>query len=764
MLIRISNIFILMILLSFSTIVAQNNNGSYGLIPSRYESLLYEIGEIRISGNTHFNYEQISNVINSRATSRSISHRLMQSFYNEIIRINSTPDQLLTILRKNLRGRADEIRFFNSITADADAESIENLYRKNGFHDAKVSYSFHADSSIMENILEFHVNEGKRAFISSMNFLGLMDLKPNLHNRIISAIKIKEGDPFSENSIMSDINRVRNILLDNGYFFATYTSPPLVFRDTANYKDSIVVTFKTGKPQKIGDISIIDSTRGQPKIQGKLIRQQLLIEPGDLYKRSRILQSEENLRFLNIFAFVSIDTSSEFEPMTDSTLNFKVHTQYRKMRDWGFGLFINRTAFDKITNLGLEGSFTHRNLLNKAQTFNPFVRVVLKDLSRTIEGQKPEFEVQAGIKYGQPVLWTPSHAKVGVYATPLFSIRSISLIQDNSFNLYTFSFPIKFPVQQPQWTYFNNISFDFTFERQWPSGFQEAINSSLDSASTDEDREKIIGPLLLYDNLDKYINGNNSKWYALTANLIGISLTADHRDNLFSPTRGDFASISADAWNPLFIFSDELGGIAKYVRLQFAYYWFKKISKRNVFAFKGKFGGIWQIDKENSYVPFERQFFAGGANSIRGWSSRKLRYSVLQPDSSDLYEFVQDFVGNAGIIESSAEFRFKFTPPSKWGNFWKEQISALGLTVFVDVGNAFDWFADDETKMEISDYFTKLAVAGGFGLRYDTPVGPFRIDFAWPVYNPNNPDNPTIFTQEGFMNKMQFHIALGHAF
>jgi outer membrane translocation and assembly module TamA len=67
-------------------------------------------------------------------------------------------------------------------------------------------------------------------------------------------------------------------------------------------------------------------------------------------------------------------------------------------------------------------------------------------------------------------------------------------------------------------------------------------------------------------------------------------------------------------------------------------------------------------------------------------------------------------------------------------------------------------------KNTLKDYITGLAVSSGFGIRFDTPVGPLRLDVAWPVYYPSSIENKTIFTRPDGLTNAQFHIALGHSF
>jgi outer membrane protein insertion porin family len=354
-------------------------------------------------------------------------------------------------------------------------------------------------------------------------------------------------------------------------------------------------------------------------------------------------------------------------------------------------------------------------------------------------------------------LWTIDYSRVGFITSPVYSYR----LFNNFLKLRTISLPLKFPVRMPEWVYIDNVTFDLTFERQEPVGFEKAVENSLKDANTIEDSTRIYEAFLIYNNLNSYMQEDDP--HLLTANLLGVSVVADNRNHPFSPNRGNFTYMGIDGWN-FFLANSPIAGLAKYFRFQMARYEFYPVNSRLTAAIKGRIGGIFQFDKENSYVPYERQFFAGGANSVRGWNSRDLRYTVVHRDTSNKtnYNIYSSYVGNAALIEGSFELRYRFGRPVGVSEVVADQIQNLGITTFIDIGNAFDWFAEDVTEVEFTDYFTKLAIAAGFGFRYATPVGPVRIDLAWPLYDPNVADFN--FSRYFSFDKVKLHIGLGHAF
>jgi outer membrane protein assembly factor BamA len=740
------------------SIYGQQNIISDNLFPSKYESLLFEIGTVKFKGNINLNENDLISVIYSRPTHKGLTHKFVQFYYDNISKNSAAPKPALEMLSGKLKELSEEISYFNKLSADNDIESIKNYYNKKGYHDVKAYYSFEPDTIEQKNILTFYIEENHFYILKAMKYIGLDSLPDIVKFRIDELKKIRLNVIFDENEVINEVSRIHNCLLDNGYY-GSYYEKPTVERDTSIFADSVIIKFHHGRRQKVGDISYVDNTKNQPNVVTAMKEEQMEFKVGDWYNRTAVRRSEENLRYLGTFDYVSIDTSSRFKPQNDTTLNFVVFNQYRELRELGFGLFVNQTAIDKYVNLGIEGSFIHRNIFGAAQVFNPFFRLVANNLSSAFENisyylKNPELELQLGFKLGQPLLWVIDNSRVGLFASPLYSVRKVN----RYFQLNTFSFPLTLAFKFPDNTYFNNMSVNWSLERQAPIHFDAALSQAVANAKTTQDTLSIKESLLLYSNLDKYINRRGNPWYALTGNIIGVSLIGDHRNNLFSPTEGDFANISIDFWNFLMP-NPVIAGIAKYLRGQFAYYYFYPYNKLTTIASKIRLGGTVLFDRDNSYVPLERQFFAGGANSVRGWPSRTLRYTTLVQDSvggQETYQFLRNFVGSAVIIEGSIEMRYRFAYPSGWDPFWADQWASMGLVFFLDAGNAFDWFVpNDKTSITFTDYFTKLAYALGIGLRYETPVGPVRIDFAYPIWDPN-PVNKN--------HSLQFHVALGHAF
>ncbi len=186
----------------------------------------------------------------------------------------------------------------------------------------------------------------------------------------------------------------------------------------------------------------------------------------------------------------------------------------------------------------------------------------------------------------------------------------------------------------------------------------------------------------------------------------------DHSYPLFQPQRGWYHA------STLTLTGVGLQSDFHFLRWIFESRKYTKLMEGYVFAVRAKIGSMKPL-YEDKVTPLEERFYSGGSNSVRGWGR-----SMLGPVSS-----VNKPLGGNSQAEASAELRYPL-------------YKMLHGVVFYDVGNVW------------SDYLTfpwsELRHAGGAGLRFQTPIGPIRLDLAWPLGEGNR--------------SMQVHVSIGQAF
>jgi translocation and assembly module TamA len=191
-------------------------------------------------------------------------------------------------------------------------------------------------------------------------------------------------------------------------------------------------------------------------------------------------------------------------------------------------------------------------------------------------------------------------------------------------------------------------------------------------------------------------------------------VTWDGRDNPLVTTRGTFLSLSLQEGFP--------AGGNGYVYFRFLpeVRFFVPLGRNAVLATRARVGAIIPIN-EVGPAPLVGLFTSGGPNSMRGYSQDRLSPMVNQDGT-----WVP--TGGNGLIDASVELRRNIAG-SLWG------------AVFLDAGNVSTASGTPTQYKEIFD-LSLLQFALGVGLRYRTPVGPFRADFAVRLPNDLSPGVP----------------------
>ncbi|BBN80971.1 outer membrane protein assembly factor [Pseudoalteromonas sp. A25] len=141
--------------------------------------------------------------------------------------------------------------------------------------------------------------------------------------------------------------------------------------------------------------------------------------------------------------------------------------------------------------------------------------------------------------------------------------------------------------------------------------------------------------------------------------------------------------------------SDSLVSSTSLVKARWNNAWLRSYEQTHFAISRINLGAIVVDDIQS--VPFNMRFFAGGDQSIRGFSYR----SIAPKEGAKV-------IGGKYLVTGSLEYNYQFLPS------WR-------AALFIDAGTA------------TNDFSQKWSVGAGFGIRYLTPVGPIRLDHAWGV-------------------------------
>ncbi len=208
-----------------------------------------------------------------------------------------------------------------------------------------------------------------------------------------------------------------------------------------------------------------------------------------------------------------------------------------------------------------------------------------------------------------------------------------------------------------------------------------------------------------------------------TINAAGFEIQHSTVDNLLDAHRGYQLSFKVERAGGPF------GGSFTYTALSADARHYLGLGDRIVVASRVQSGNIAPADNSETGVPFSKKYFLGGATSIRGWG----RYEVGPLSGSGLP------IGGNSMLAGSVEMRANL-------------VDKLGAVVFVDTGNVWA----DAGGIRLND----LRYATGTGVRYQTPVGPVRLDFGYQL----NPIPNLLVNGLPQTRRWRVHISIGQAF
>ena len=153
-------------------------------------------------------------------------------------------------------------------------------------------------------------------------------------------------------------------------------------------------------------------------------------------------------------------------------------------------------------------------------------------------------------------------------------------------------------------------------------------------------------------------------------------------------------------------------------------------------------------------VPFQKRYFAGGANGVRGWYARALGPGTFRGNGSSLVYDLQ--VGDIHL-EMNLEYRFKV-------------LNFLELAFFTDAGNIWTIrnYESQPGGAFDQNFYKEIAWSYGAGIRFDLSILIFRIDFGVKLYDPSRMADGTQWRVNynglGWKDDMTLHFAIGHPF
>lgn len=526
------------------------------------------------------------------------------------------------------------------------------------------------------------------------------------------------------------------------------------------------------------------------KYRPKAITDALFIEPGKIFRDIDRTLTYTHLSGLRVFRYPNISFVEDPADSTRTNLIANILLSPRKKYAVGVDFDLSTSPIQEF-GIGFSTSFLTRNIFKGAETleisargsvgsskdaavnstrfFNisevggdvkltiprilfPFdtQRIIAKSMSPSTSitvGASSQHNIGLDKQNINTILnykWNPS--RMHTYRLDLFNVQYVrNLNTDNYFNVYRNSFNRLNEIALS-----NNISPDISYFHLNDNNFpvRLTIPHGADAFLSDFRQGSIDG--LTPEQVHILRNINQQKDRLTENNLIfasNISWIRDSRrnalDNEFTRTRLKLESagnIMSGIANLTGIDKNASGNyelfdvaFSQYIKFEAEYVRYWELNRKTIFAMR-LFGGIAIPYGNSNSVPFARSYFAGGPNDNRGWEPFR-----LGPGASS---YGDQF--NEANMKLAANFEYRYTI-----------LGAFKGAFFVDMGNIWNAFDNVTDEAAVFDEFSDLkniAIASGFGLRYDFGFFVIRLDAGFKTYNPAKPEGNRWFKEYNFSN------------
>ena len=482
----------------------------------------------------------------------------------------------------------------------------------------------------------------------------------------------------------------------------------------------------------------------------KNIVEQCYIIPGQNYSTTSIDRTYEALNRLSILRYVNILT----RPVGNDgdTELLEAYILLSPTKKMGVTLELEGTNSEGDFGVGGGVTFQHRNLAHGGEMLTAKFRGAYESLSGSLDGlindNYTEVAAELGItfpKFKAPFL--SSSFKQKMRATTEFAVTFMR-------------------QERPEYT---RIIGGGTWRYKWTDRANSSrrtfdlidINVVNLPKSTIDFIDHIApdNPLLRYSYEDHFIMRMGYTWYY--TNRRPASTALEQRSE---PVNTFTARASAETAGALLYAISSLAnqkrengaytifGIqyAQYLKGEADYTINHRFTSRNSLSFHAGLGIAFPYGN-SSMVPFEKRFYAGGANGVRGWSVR-----TLGPGSYDSRNSVTDFINQCGDISLilNLEYRNKL--------FW-----VFEGAVFIDAGNIWtirNYPNQPGGFFRFKSFYKELAAAYGIGLRMDFNYFLLRLDMGVKAHNPAYGQERWPIINPRWHRDVSFHFSVGYPF
>ncbi|SFN91819.1 Outer membrane protein assembly factor BamA [Chryseobacterium oleae] len=619
---------------------------------------------------------------------------------------------------------------------------IENYSENKGYFNAKATYDTVSKNKKAQVI--YTLRPGARYLVSNVKFQQDSSLVNKEIQSLANKTLLKTGKPFDLDVIKNERERIDNGLKERGFY---YFSPDniIVQADSTvskNHQVELNVKLKEDTPDLATDqfsidkvivfpnYNIQDVKRGkynvpmnpdslskyayddiyvidpQHKFKPKIFDRALYFKKGDLYNRSNHNLTLNRLISLGVFKFVK----NEFIVSDSLKHQFDAYylltpRQIQSLRLEALG----RTNSANYAGSELNLNWTHRNFFRGAEQFKAAVYGAFDFQMGGQENAKNLFRAGSTVQLSIPRIVAPFRFNSSSAFVPRTNINLGFEFQNRTeyYTLNTFSASFGYLWKENVRKEHDLKVLDVTLVSPAKvTALYDSISANSDAMQRVVQKQLIFGPTYSYTYTNTMLSKPTTIYYKGTLDLAG---------NITGLVTG--ANVEKGKEKKIF-------GIpfSQYAKMENDFRLYHKFTEKTSLATRF-IGGIAYPYGNSENIPFSKQFFSGGSNSIRAFRARTLGPGSFDPRTiKSGYYFDQS--GDIKL-ELNAEYR---------ANLYK----FLNVAVFADAGNV--WLINEDTQRPgakfSKEFLSEVAVGAGVGLRLDFSILILRLDLAMPLRVP----------------------------
>lgn len=575
---------------------------------------------------------------------------------------------------------------------------------------------------------------------------------------------LREGMPFDMNVLDQERARINRLLRNTGYFrfnkeYIRFEADTTLGNQQV-WLNLVVDDFRTTTDGRrlphpvytIASLTLLsDSMMNRRTIRQQVLRRKNRIEVGSLYQEQQVQATYNQLASLG--AVMNSNIQMRTNPEDSTKLDAVVTVMTNKPHSFNFELEGTNSAGDLGAAVSL--SYQNRNLMHGSELLNMKVRGAYEAI-KGLEGYDNQDYIEYGaeVSLGFPDLKIPGlsrrfHRKVA-------GTSELALMYDSQ-DRPEFHRRVVTGVWRYRWHTANRhyqhridmVDLNYVFMPWISSTFQRDYLEDATSRNA----------ILRYNYENLFIMK-----FGYTLNYSSL------------PQTGILGSYGTNAWNVrlnmesagnLLYGATSLFGTAKnshdrYTLLNIAYAQYVKgdldfaksfrFTPNNSLAFHLGLGVAYPYGN-STILPYEKRYFSGGANSVRGWSVRELGPGSFQGADGRI-----DFINQTGDIKLDVNVEYRSHL------FW-----LLDGAAFVDAGNIWTFRSYAEQpggQFRLDKFWKQIAVSYGLGLRMNFNYFILRLDAGMKAVHPGYTDGKRRYPliHPNFGRDFALHFAVGLPF